>query len=50
MQTGTVIKLMARKFHQIEKLKRLYVPTPHPMQHRIDAFRALPSLVTGGAR
>lgn len=27
---------------------RPYIPKPHPMQHRIDAFRALPSLVTGG--
>ena len=25
-----------------------YKPTPHPMQHRIDEFRSIPSLVTGG--
>ena len=24
-----------------------YKPTPHPMQHRIDEFRKLPSLITG---
>ena len=24
-----------------------YKPQPHPMQHRIDEFRALPSLYTG---
>lgn len=27
---------------------RPYVPSVHPMQHRVDAFRAIPSLVTGG--
>jgi len=26
---------------------RLYKPAPHPMQHRIDEFRKVPSLVTG---
>lgn len=25
-----------------------YKPIPHPMQHRIDEFRSIPSLVTGG--
>jgi hypothetical protein len=27
---------------------RPYKPLPHPMQHRLDEFRAIPSLVTGG--
>jgi len=48
MKMETVTRLIARKFHQIAKLNRPYVPTPHPMQHRIDEFRAIPSLVTGG--
>lgn len=48
MKLETVNKIIARKFHQIAKLNRPYVPAAHPMQHRIDAFRALPSLVTGG--
>ena len=48
MHFETVTKIIARKFHQIAKLNRPYVPTPHPMQHRIDEFRAIPSLVTGG--
>jgi hypothetical protein len=48
MKIETVNKVIARKFYQIAKLNRPYVPTAHPMQHRIDAFRAVPSLVTGG--
>jgi hypothetical protein len=48
MKLETVNKVIARKFYQIAKLNKPYVPTPHPMQHRIDAFRAVPSLVTGG--
>ena len=47
MRIEIVNKLIARKFHQIAKLNKLYVPTPHPMQHRINEFRAIPSLVTG---
>ena len=27
-----------------------YKPTPHPMQHRVEQFRVIPSLVTGGKR
>ena len=26
--------------------QRVYAPQAHPMQHRLDAFRAIPSLVT----
>ena len=25
---------------------KTFVPTPHPQQHRLDDFRAVPSLVT----
>ena len=25
-----------------------YKPAPHPMQHRLDQFRVIPSMVTGG--
>jgi hypothetical protein len=34
---------------QLTPLSQLkpYNPVPHPMQHRIAEFRALPSLVTG---
>lgn len=28
--------------------EKIYQPKPHPMQHRIDEFRVVPSLVTGG--
>ena len=27
-----------------------YKPEPHPMQDRLDQFRVIPSLVTGGKR
>lgn len=30
------------------KAAKPYKPAPHPMQHRIDEFRAIPSLFTGG--
>lgn len=30
------------------KVRKPYIPAPHPMQHRIDEFRKLPSLFTGG--
>ena len=26
--------------------QRVYIPAPHPQQHRIDAIRVVPSLVT----
>ena len=34
---------------QLEKFRQLkpYYPQPHPMQHKIDEFRSVPSLVTG---
>lgn len=40
------------KFAKPKKVKsvmstKLYKPKPHPMQHRIDEFRGMPSLVTG---
>jgi hypothetical protein len=28
------------------KIDKPYAPQAHPMQHRLDAFRAIPSLVT----
>lgn len=31
-------------------INRPYVPAPHPMQHRIDAYKAVLSLVTGGQK
>ena len=27
-----------------------YKPEPHPMQHRLEQFRVIPSLVTGSKR
>ena len=50
MHLETVNKLITRKYHQISKLNTPYVPKPHPMQHRIDAHRAVLSLVTGGQK
>jgi hypothetical protein len=50
MHRETVIKLVTKKLYLIARLNKPYVPTPHPMQHRIDEFRAIPSLVTGGVR
>jgi hypothetical protein len=40
---------MNKAKEQLEKLFNLkpYEPKPHPMQHRIDEFRKVPSLVTG---
>jgi hypothetical protein len=29
------------------KVRKEYKPAPHPMHHRIDEFRNVPSLVTG---
>jgi hypothetical protein len=29
-------------------LLKPYEPKPHPMQHRVDSYRSVPSLVTGG--
>lgn len=26
--------------------QRVYTPAPHPMQHRLNSFREIPSLVT----
>jgi hypothetical protein len=37
-----------KKVKEVIKASKLYAPKPHPMQHRLDEFRAIPSLVTGG--
>jgi hypothetical protein len=37
----------ANKYKQTVWDLKPYVPTPHPMQYRIDEFRSIPSLVTG---
>lgn len=36
-----------KKIEEVPKAFKPYKPTPHPMQHRIDEFRSIPSLVTG---
>ena len=36
-----------KKVKTIVRASKPYKPEPHPMQHRIDEFRKLPSLVTG---
>jgi len=36
----------AKKEKSVMNLK-VYKPKPHPMQYRINEFRAMPSLVTG---
>lgn len=36
-----------KKTEVIPKAFRPYNPKPHPMQHRIDEFRKVVSLVTG---
>jgi len=33
---------MKKVVKHISQLKP-YIPTPHPMQHRLDAFRKIPS-------
>lgn len=43
-------KLYPVRVKSLVIVDRPYVPTPHPMQHRIDAHRAVPSLVTGSQR
>jgi hypothetical protein len=40
------MKASKKKYLTFDDLKP-YKPTPHPMQHRIDEFRSIPSLVTG---
>ena len=40
------MKASKKKYLTFDDLKP-YKPTPHPMQHRIDEFRLVPSLVTG---
>ena len=37
-----------KKIEPVVKAFRPYKPLPHPMQHRIDEFRVIPSLFTGG--
>ena len=48
MQITLVNKAHALSMKKKAVFDRPYVPTPHPMQHRISEFRAIPSLVTGG--
>jgi hypothetical protein len=48
MQITLVNKAHALSMKKKAVFDRPYVPKLHPMQHRIDAFRAVPSLVTGG--
>jgi hypothetical protein len=33
-----------KKVEPVVPVFKLYVPKPHPMQHRIDEFMAIPSL------
>lgn len=37
------VKKVVKHFSQLKP----YTPAPHPMQHRLDAFREIPSLWCG---
>lgn len=37
-----------KKKVKLKMFEKIYQPKPHPMQHRINAVLAVPSLVTGG--
>jgi len=43
----TKINRIVKSKKAISIKEKDYLPKPHPMQHRIDEFRSIPSLVTG---
>ena len=36
-----------KKVKAVVKASKPYTPKPHPMQHRLDEFRSIPSLWCG---
>lgn len=46
--TKLKINRIVQSKKRIEFKERIYTPKPHPRQADIDAYLAIPSLVTGG--